>query len=289
MGNDEQNIQSRISLMQIIDSHQHFWNYNPVQHAWIDDDMAAIRKNFLPQDLYLVLQANNVAGCVAVQADETEQETLFLIKQAAANTFIKAVVGWVDLREQSLDEKLAFYQQFNIVKGFRHVLQSQEPSFMLQPNFLNGIATLKKFNFTYDILVFPKHLPAVIELVKKNPDQPFVIDHIAKPSMNAGLMDTWKRNIQTIAEFNNVQCKISGIVTEADYQQWKPSDFTPYIDIVVEAFGTKRIMFGSDWPVCLVAASYKQMLSIGTNYFSSYSSTEQADFFGNNAKTFYQF
>lgn len=270
-----------------IDAHQHFWRYNPVQHEWIDDAMAVIRKDFLPTDLRPVLQENNVDGCIAVQADQTEAETNFLIDLANENNFIKGVVGWVDLRAENIVERLAHYKQFNSVKGFRHVLQGEEPSFMLQPNFLRGIAALKEFNYTYDILIFPKHLSAAIELVQQNPNQQFVIDHIAKPYIKAGLIDEWKKDITAIAQFENVHCKISGMVTEADYLSWKSADFIPYLDAVVTAFGTKRIMFGSDWPVCLVAASYQQMLQIVQQYFSTFSIAEQQDFFGNNAASFY--
>lgn len=271
-----------------IDAHQHFWQYNPIQHEWIDDGMAVIRKDFLPTDLRPLLLENNIDGCIAVQADQTEVETKFLIDLANENNFIKGVVGWVDLQSENIVEQLAYYKQFNIVKGFRHVLQGEEPSFMLQPNFLRGIAALKEFNFTYDILIFPKHLSAAIELVQQNPNQQFVIDHIAKPYIKAGLIDEWEKDIQTIAQFENVHCKISGMVTEADYHGWKSSDFTPYLDAVVTAFGTKRIMFGSDWPVCLVAASYQQMLQLVQQYFANFSLIEQQGFFGNNAASFYQ-
>lgn len=271
-----------------IDAHQHFWNYNPVQHEWIDDAMDVIRKNFLPEDLRPVLQENNVEGCIAVQADQSETETNFLIGLARENDFIKGVVGWVDLRSENIVERLAYYTQFNIVKGFRHILQGEEPAFMLQKSFLNGIKALGENKFTYDILIFPKHLSAAIEMVAQNPNQRFVIDHLAKPYIKAGLIDEWKKDITAIAQFENVHCKISGMVTETDYHTWKTSDFIPYLDVVVNAFGTKRIMFGSDWPVCLVAASYNQMLQVVESYFSTFSITEQEDFFGNNAKRFYQ-
>jgi L-fuconolactonase len=273
--------------MKVIDAHQHFWYYEKNKHAWIDDAMAVIRKDFLPEQLAEVYQSNNIDGCVAVKADQSENETNFLIQLSQQHAFIKGIVGYVDLRAENVTERLAYYQQHKIVKGFRHVLQAQEPEFMLQPNFLRGIAALKQFNFTYDILIFPKHLQAAIELVKQNPSQPFVIDHIAKPYIKAGLIDEWKKDINTIAQYQNVYCKISGMVTEADYNNWKQEDFTPYIDAVVEAFGTKRILFGSDWPVCLVAASYEKMKAIVTDYFSKFSLAEQEDFFCNNTTTFY--
>ena len=168
------------------------------------------------------------------------------------------------------------------------MLQGEDPAFMLQPAFLTGIASLQQYQFTYDVLVFPNHLKAVLELIKKFPNQLFVIDHIAKPYIKAGLIDDWKKDMELLASFNNVYCKISGMVTEADYQHWKQADFIPYLDVVVNAFGSKRIMFGSDWPVCLVAASYGKMLGIVKGYFASFSLTEQQDFFGNNATEFYQ-
>lgn len=273
--------------MQKIDAHQHFWQYNPIQHHWINEEMAFIRKDFLPQDLQPILNESKFDGCIAVQADQTEEETLFLMLQSAVWPFIKGVVGWVDLRSDKLEERLQFFKQFNIIKGFRHILQSEAPAFMLQKEFIKGINALKQYDFTYDILIYPKHLQAVIALVQQNPEQKFVIDHMAKPYIKAGLIDDWKKDLLELAQFENVYCKISGMVTEADYQLWKPIHFTPYLDVVVEAFGTKRIMYGSDWPVCLVAASYQDVLDITRHYFSSFSSDEQAAFFGGNAKFFY--
>jgi L-fuconolactonase len=287
MGKNGQNIQSKLVYMKI-DSHQHFWHYNPVKHNWIDDEMSAIRKDFLPQDLFSILQQNNIKGTVAVQADQTEAETNFLIDLAANNSFIKGVVGWVDLKANNIQERLLHFKKHKIVKGFRHILQSENPDFMIEKKFLNGIAALKEFNFTYDILIFPQHLLAAIELVKRNSNQLFVIDHIAKPSIKSGLIEEWKKGIETIAQFDNVYCKISGMVTETDYKVWQQKDFTPYLHFVVNAFGTKRIMFGSDWPVCQVSASYQQVLSIPHNYFSCFSQSEQNDIFGNNAIKFYQ-
>jgi len=271
----------------IIDTHQHFWQYEPVKHSWIDDEMAVIRKDFLPADLQPLLIQNGVVGCVAVQADQTEQETDFLLDLAKENNFIKGVVGWVDLRANNIEERLEHYSQNKTLKGFRHVLQGEEPSFMLQPSFIKGIAALKNFNFTYDILIFPKHLEAALELVNQFPNQPFIIDHIAKPFIKAGLIDEWANGIKELAKRPNVTCKISGMVTEADYKNWKPSDLTPYIDKVVEAFGINRITYGSDWPVCQVAASYQQVIGIVKDYFSKFSIEEQALFFQKNAKDFY--
>ncbi len=271
-----------------IDAHQHFWHYNPKKHEWIDENMALIRKDFLPQDLSPILHENNFNGCIAVQADQTVTETNFLINLAAKNEIIKGVVGWVDFKAENIQERLSHFMQFEIIKGFRHVLQNEDPNFMLESNFLNGIKALKHFNYTYDLLIYPQHLPAAIKLVKNNPNQLFVIDHIAKPHIKFGLISRWKKNIELISKYENVFCKISGMVTEVDYKNWHESDFLPYLDIVVKSFGTKRIMYGSDWPVCLVAASYREMLNVVENYFNGFSETEQQDFFGKNAQLFYQ-
>jgi len=270
-----------------IDSHQHFWHYEPVKHSWIDDEMAAIRKDFLPKDLAPILKSNGIIGTVAVQADQTEEETDFLLGLADEYPLIKGIVGWVDLRADNIKERLEHYAQFKYIKGFRHVLQGEEPEFMLQPSFVRGIAALAEFNFTYDILIFPKHLEAALELVKQFPNQPFVIDHIAKPYIKAGLVDEWAKGMVVLSEYENVSCKVSGMVTEADYRKWKASDFSPYLDVVVEAFGMKRLLFGSDWPVCQVAASYQQMIGIVEDYFSSFSTEEKNQFFNQNAIKFY--
>lgn len=274
--------------MSSIDSHQHFWQYHPVTHDWINEDMAVIRKDFLPVELQPLLQQNNISGCIAVQADQSEKETDFLIQLATENTFIKGVVGWVDLRAENIRDRLLHYRQMPIVKGFRHILQGEDPAFMLQPDFIRGIAALQEFGFTYDILIFPKHLPATIALVEQFPEQPFVIDHIAKPFIKAGLPNEWKKGIKTIAQFPNVHCKISGMVTEADWKNWKKEDFIPYLDIVVENFGVSRLLYGSDWPVCLVAASYKKTIGLVRDYFSSFTVAEEELIFGKNATQFYR-
>ncbi len=271
-----------------IDSHQHFWKYDLKNHAWINDEMKVIRKDFLPNDLLPILQDNRVGGCVAVQADQTESETNFLLDLAAQNKFIKGVVGWVDLCAENSTDRLEHFNQFNVLKGFRHILQGESPEFILQPSFLNGISKLSEFNFTYDILVFPKHLRAVLQLVRQMPQQKFVIDHIAKPPIKEGLIDDWKKDLQEIAKCDNVYCKISGVVTEADWNTWTQENIKPYLDTVVTAFGTHRILFGSDWPVCLVAASYTQWITLVRNYFSSFSIHEQEKFFSSNAISFYQ-
>lgn len=271
-----------------IDSHQHFWIYAPDRHEWITEEMSVIRKDFLPADLEPILKENGMNGSVLVQVDQTEEENEFQLKNAEENDFIKGVVGWVDLQAADLDDKLDFYKQFKKLKGFRHILQGEKQrDFMLRPTFMDGIRKLKKYGFTYDILIYTDQLKFTKEFVAAFPDQPFVIDHLAKPNIKEHEITEWKKDIMAIAEHQNVYCKISGMVTEADWLNWKKEDFTPYLDVVVEAFGTNRIMFGSDWPVCLVAATYDKMKGIVDDYFSKFSRDEQAAFFGRNAIKFY--
>lgn len=272
----------------VIDAHQHFWIYNLDKHAWIDDSMAAIRSDFLPTDLKVVLEENGIDGTVAVQADQTIEETNFLIDLSRKNSFIKGVVAWVDFRSDSLHEQLSTYHDLPIVKGFRHVVQAEEDhNFLLRDNFSNGIAQLKNFDFTYDLLVFPHQLGASLEFVKKFPDQKFVIDHLAKPYIKDQYYDGWAVLIKEIGKMENVYCKLSGMVTEADYHTWHPEQIRPYMDHVLESFGPERLMFGSDWPVCLVAGNYQKVKKLVTNHISSLSSSEQEGIMGNNAVKFY--
>lgn len=271
-----------------IDSHQHFWNYDPVKHSWINEDMAVIRKDFLPLELASVLAENEVNGCVAVQAEHTEEENNFLLQQAADYDFIKGVVGWVDLQSPSVEQRLEHYSQFPEFKGIRHILQGEKQrDLMLQPDFVRGIGALQKFNMTYDLLIFPDQLPFAIKLVSMFPGINFVLNHMSKPDIKHQEINKWKTDIALIAHHENVYCKISGLVTEAA-ASWKPSDFNPYIDAVVSAFGIKRIMFGSDWPVCLTAASYEQAIRIVDDYFNNFSMSEKQLFFGVNASNFYR-
>lgn len=272
-----------------IDSHQHFWQYDPVRDAWINDDMKGIQRDFLPVDLAPILQKHQFDGCVAVQASQSEEETNFLLALAKENAFIKGVVGWVDLMSDTIDERLDYFAAFPTLKGFRHVVQGEsDPEFMLRPKFRAGIAALEAYNFTYDILIYHHQLEQAIRFVKLFPEQPFVLDHIAKPDIKNGELDEWKIAIQKLALHENVYCKISGMVTEADWQHWKPSDFTVYLDTVVKAFGVERLMFGSDWPVCLVAAQYDAMLDLVSSYFGAFSKLEQKRIFGDNAAKFYK-
>lgn len=271
-----------------IDAHQHFWNYDPVRDSWITEDMQVIRRDFCPQDLKPILDQHQLDGCVAVQADQSEAENDFLLQQAQGNTFIKGIVGWVDLQGADIRERLSYFKQFPLIKGFRHILQGEKDrALMLRPPFQRGIAALKEFGFTYDILIYPDQLPFSAQLVAAFPEQLFVLDHMAKPYIRKKDMEGWKKDVSRLAQYPNVCCKVSGMVTEADWRGWQPEDFAPYLDVVVDAFGTERLLFGSDWPVCLVAASYSSALQIVQDYFSPFSAAEQAQIFGENAVRFY--
>jgi L-fuconolactonase len=274
--------------MKIIDTHQHFWNYDPKIHDWINEDMKVIRKDFLPADLAPILKENNVDGCIAVQADQTDAETQILIREANQNSFIKGVVGWVNLKDKEIEEKLEEYTNETNLKGFRHIIQAEPKGFMLDASFQKGLSALAKYNYTYDLLIYETQLAEANTLIKQLPELPIVIDHIAKPNIKKGDSDDWKKEIKAIAQYPNLYCKISGMATEAHWDTWTMDTLKPYIDTVVEAFGTERIMFGSDWPVCLVASSYEKWLKGLQNYFNTFSIDEQASFFANNAIKFYK-
>jgi L-fuconolactonase len=272
-----------------IDAHQHFWQFDPVRDAWITADMAVIQRDFLPADLAPVLQEHGLDGCVAVQASQSEAETDWLLALAGEHDFIRGVVGWVDLRAENIGERLAHYSHFEKLKGFRHVLQGEtDRALMLRPEFQRGVAALYPHGFTYDLLVLPDQLGFAAELAGTFPAQPFVLDHLAKPLIRAGRMEPWRRDLQGLAAHENVLCKVSGMVTEADWQHWQPADFWPYLDVVFEAFGPNRVMFGSDWPVCNVAGRYGRMHALVADYVTQLTPDEQARFWGDTATAFYQ-
>lgn len=274
--------------MQRIDAHQHFWKFDPVRDSWIDDGMKLIQKDFMPPDLQPLLESNGIDGCVTVQSGESEEENLFQLENAARYAFIKGIVGWVDLQADNIEERLQHYTGLKKIKGFRHVLQGEaQRDLMLQAKFRRGISLLHRYGFTYDLLILPDQLTFTKELVMAYPEQKFVIDHLAKPLIKKGAIIEWKRDMEALAPYQNLYCKISGMVTEAEPYGWEQATFRPYIDAIVESFGTQRIMFGSDWPVCLLSASYQQTLDIVDGYFSSFSQSEKDLFFGGNAIQFY--
>ena len=274
--------------MKIIDTHQHFWNYDATRHDWINEDMRAIKKDFLPEQLAPILKENKVEGCVSVQVDQTTEETDFLLALAKEHSFIKGVVGWVDLRASNLEDKLENYKDAKALKGFRHIIQGQAAGFMLQPNLIQGLKKLATRNYSYDLLIYAHQLKEANELIKQVTELPIVIDHLAKPNIKNNEIEDWKKEITALAKYPNVYCKISGMATEANWETWAMAGLQPYLDTVVEAFGTERIMFGSDWPVCLVASSYAKWLNGVQKYFNTFSSTEQEAIFAGNAIKFYK-
>lgn len=272
----------------IIDAHQHFWKYEPIKHEWIDESMAVIRQDFLPSDLKKTYDTNGIDGCVAVQADQTLAETDFLLKLSEEHDFIKGVIGWVDLRAENIDSVLEKYGSNKKIKGFRHIVQGEaDHNFLIRPDFLKGISHLEKYGYVYDILIFPHQLGAALEFVKQFPNQKFIIDHMAKPYIKDGFYDGWAILMAEIAKYENVFCKLSGMITEADYNSWTPSQIFPYMDLVLQTFGPKRILFGSDWPVCLVAGSYTDVKKVVTDFIAELSSSEQSAIMGENAMQFY--
>lgn len=271
-----------------IDAHQHFWKFDPVRDSWITEEMDVIRRDFLPQDLMHILMHNHIEGCIAVQASQSESENRFLLELAANNPFIKGVVGWVDLQADDVEERLKYYSKQDIIVGFRHVLQGEpQRDFMLRPAFKRGIGLLSKYGFTYDILIFPDQLAHTAELVAEFPDQLFVIDHIAKPDMKNREVAEWEKNIREVAKYPNVYCKVSGMVTEAHWYAWEEEDFKPYMDVVFDAFGVDRLMFGSDWPVCMVAGGYNRVVKMVRHYTAGLTDKEKMMFWGGNAIKFY--
>lgn len=271
-----------------IDSHQHFWNYDPTQYPWIQKEWP-IRKSFLPRDLEPELKACGLDGCIAVQARQTVEESQWLLKLADESPLIKGVVGWADLRSPGLEKQLQQLTQHPRFVGVRQVVQDEpDDQFMLRKDFQKGISKLAKFGLTYDLLVFPRQLPAAIQLARKFPNQPFVLDHIAKPAIKAGKLDPWREQIQELATLPNVWCKVSGMLTEADWQGWTPDDFRPFLDLVFKAFGPARVMYGSDWPVALLAGTYRQVYSLARDYVQRFAPGAESGFFGGNAVQFYK-
>lgn len=270
-----------------IDAHQHFWQYDATQYPWIQDAWP-IRRSYLPRDLDPVLRQANVDASIAVQARQTLEETRWLLELADQYPLIAGVVGWVDLRSPDVTEQLASFAGRRKLVGVRHVVQDEpDDRFLLNAAFVRGLGELRAFTLVYDLLVYPRQLPAAIELVEKLPDQRFVLDHIAKPPIREGRLEPWRQDLRLLAQAPNVFCKVSGMVTEADWNGWKPDDFRPYLDVVFEAFGTDRVMFGSDWPVCLLAADYSRVLKLVTDYVNRLATADQERFFGGTAALCY--
>lgn len=270
-----------------IDAHQHFWQYDAEKYSWISEEMSAIRKDFTPEDLLPFLSKKGFSGCVVVQADQSEAETEVLLKMAKNHDFIKGVVGWVDLASPEVEKRLKFYSKSPFLKGIRHTVWDEKGEFMTSPEFQQGISFLANLGLTYDILAFDYQLGGAVALVKAFPRQKFVLDHLGKPQISGKPAKQWVDHIQQLAAFPNLWCKISGLVTQTPHFSWKTSDFSPYLKVVADAFGVDRLIFGSDWPVCLSAATYSEVTGVAEDFFSSYSKEDKEKIFGRNAAEFY--
>lgn len=271
-----------------LDSHQHFWHYNPAEHVWMTGAMEALRRDYLPQELAPLLAQAGFDGTIAVQARQNLEETRWLLELAARHEFIKGVVGWVDLRSPEVDGQLERFAADPKLVGVRHVVHDEaDDRFLLLPEFRCGIARLAAHGLTYDLLLFPRHLPVAVEFVREFPGQAFVLDHIAKPPIRERGFSPWREDLAQLARLPNVWCKLSGMVTEAEWKGWQSDDFHRYLDIVVEAFGTGRLMIGSDWPVCLLSGDYGPVMDIVRGYVARFTPAEQDAILGLNAAEFY--
>jgi len=272
-----------------IDAHQHFWIYNNREYDWIDDSMAAIRRDFLPQHIAPELAANKFDGSVLVQTRQTLEETRWLLELADQHSSILGVVGWADLRSPDIRSQLKSLTRNPKLVGLRHIVQGEpDDRFLLQPDFLRGMSAVEDVGLAYDILIYTKHLPVAAEFVKRFPRQRFVLDHMAKPPIRTGEINAWADRIRSLAIYPNVFCKLSGLVTEADWHHWKPEQITPYLDVVFDAFGPGRLMIGSDWPVCLVAASYMQVIQLVKSYIVRLPAEDRDAILGENAARFWR-
>jgi L-fuconolactonase len=271
-------------MKDIIDAHHHLWNYNPEEYGWIDDTMELLRRDYLLEELRDESRGAGVSGTVVVQARQSVQETMWLLSLAESDPMIRGVVGWLDLRAEGLEAQIEGFAIHPKLVGLRHVLQDEsDGEFMLSPSFIQGIARLTTHHLTYDILIYHHQLKQAARLVEMFPGQKFVLDHMAKPPVWSEKLHPWKEQLEQLARFPNVWCKISGLVTEADHLHWSYESLVPYLEVVSRAFGKDRIMVGSDWPVCRLAAEYAEVMSIPVRYFAEWSREEQWKIFHQNA------
>jgi L-fuconolactonase len=268
----------------VIDSHQHFWHYTQAEYDWISAEMAVIRRYFLPEHLMAEMAAAGVDGAIAVQARQTVAETAWLLELARRCERVYGVVGWVPLCDPTVEGILEGLAAAPALRAIRHVVQGEpDDEFILRPDFNRGLAALRRFDLAYDILIYERHLPATLRFVDRHPDQRFILDHIAKPRLRDGQLEPWASRLRELARRPQVWCKLSGVVTEADPRAWTVEQFRPYLQTVLEAFGPERVLFGSDWPVCLVACPYGRWLDIVRAALVGFSASEQAAILGGNA------
>lgn len=273
----------------MIDAHHHFWKYSPEEFGWIDNSMPVLKRDFLPEELEQEMQGTGVTGTVVVQARQSLEETRWLLDLADRYSFIKGVVGWFDLCSEALDLQLNQFASFSKLVGVRHVIQDEaDDRFMLRPDFRAGISCLEVHDLAYDLLLYPRHLKHALKLARLFPRQRFVLDHLGKPPIRTGILEPWKNDLVELAGCPNVWCKLSGMVTEADWQNWSYGDLLPYMETVLEVFGPGRIMVGSDWPVCSLAGSYRDVMKIVSEFTAPLNRTEQKNMWINNAVECYQ-
>jgi len=272
-----------------VDAHQHFWRYDAAHYPWIDDAMAALRRDFLPQDLAPALQRAGFAACVAVQARHAIDETRWLLELADAHPFVAGVVGWVDLQSARAGADLEVLARHPKLVGIRHIAQAEpDDRFLLRRSFVEGLARLEEFDLAYDILIYSRHLPAAAELAARLPRQRFVLDHLAKPDIRGRAIDPWARDLRALAACPNVCAKLSGLVTEADWSRWTPADIRPYLDVAFDCFGAERLMVGSDWPVCTVAGDYARTMAVVVDYLAEHAAVDREAVLGGNALRFWK-
>jgi L-fuconolactonase len=271
-----------------IDSHVHFWKFDPIKDSWITPEMNAIRHDFFPEDFLAASKFSQITGCVAVQANQTEEENHFLLSLARENNFIKGIVGWVDLLNPDLEDRLAYWQGFKLIKGWRHILQAEQEQFILQPALIHGLQALHQYHYTYDLLCYHHQLATIIKLVDQLPNQPFVLDHCGKPDIKGKNLSQWKQHIIELAQNDNIYCKVSGLLTEADWHNYKEIDMLNCLAVIFEHFGPERVMYASDWPVMLISKPYTDWFTLVQKYCSQFSELEQEMIFSVNTTSFYK-
>jgi len=275
--------------MHILDAHVHFWRFDPARDSWITDDMSVIRKDFLPEQLAEEFKRNDVTGCIAVQADQSEQEHNFLLELAAGHDLIKGVVGWIDLSHRDVSKKIASYSSTKKLVGFRNIIQGEpDERYFTNKDFREGMNLLSPLGYTYDVLIYHNQLPSAIAFTEKYPDQSFMLDHIAKPDIKNGQWKKWREDIRDLSRNPNMFCKLSGVITEADWSVWTYDSLVPYLETVAEYFGTDRLCFGSDWPVSLVAGGYSEVLQVIRKFLIQVSEDEKEKVLSGNTERFYK-
>ena len=272
----------------MIDSHQHFWKYDAREYDWIDARMAALKRDFLPDELRREMSAVNFDGCIAVQARQTLEETRFLLDLADRHPFVLGVVGWVDLQSLTVGEQIRRFAGHPKLVGMRHIVQGEpDDRFLLREDFGRGLAELERAGLAYDILIYPRHLEVAKEFVRRFPRMRFVLDHAAKPDVRGGEIEKWERGIRALAEAPHVHCKLSGLVTEADWERWTEAQLRPYLDVLFDSFGAERLMIGSDWPVSILASRYARTIGVVMEYLAQKSDAERRAVLGGNAQRFW--